>query len=200
MARQLVVATGNAGKLRELNVLLADIGVELVAQSELNVEEAEETGLTFLENAIIKARNAANQTGMPAIADDSGIVVDALGGAPGIYSARYAGEHGNDAGNNAKLLDALKDVPDAERTARFFCAAVFMSDARDPCPLVAQSPWEGHIARAARGEHRFGYDPLFIPTGESRSGAEMSASEKNRISHRALAVRALCEQIRARLA
>ncbi len=186
-----VLATGNAGKLREFDTLLADFGFEIISQAQLKVLEVEETGLSFVENAILKARSAAEQTGLPAIADDSGLVVDALQGQPGIYSARYAGEPRNDAANNARLLQALQNVPQDERTARFRCCIVFMRHAADPVPLIAEASWEGRILPALQGEQGFGYDPLFYVPTHHCSAAELAPAEKNRISHRGQALQRL---------
>lgn len=191
MSKTIVLASGNAGKLREFNAMMADLGLEFVRQSEYGVEDAEETGLTFVENALIKARNAARKTGMPAMADDSGIVVDALGGAPGLYSARYAGEHGDDAANNAKLLADLQNVPEAERTARFYCCIVYLRHADDQLPIIAEASWEGRILFEASGANGFGYDPLFYVPTHGCSSAELPPEEKNRISHRGQALRKL---------
>ena len=193
---RVVLATGNKGKVRELGELLANFEMEVVPQTEFNVEEAEETGLTFVENAILKARNAAAQTGLPAIADDSGLEVDYLKGAPGIYSARYAGEDGNDPANNQKLLKALEGVDEAERTARFQCVMVYMRHQNDPVPLIAQGSWEGRILTAAQGENGFGYDPIFFVPEEGRSSAELAAEVKNRLSHRGQALKKLVELLR----
>ena len=193
MSQRIVLASGNAGKLREFNAMLADLGIEFVRQSEFGVQDADETGLTFVENALIKARNAARHTGMPAMADDSGIVVDALGGAPGLYSARYAGEHGDDAANNTKLLEALKAVPDAQRTARFYCCIVYLRHAEDQLPIIAEASWEGRILHSLSGANGFGYDPLFYVPTHGCSSAELPAEEKNRISHRGQALRKLHE-------
>jgi XTP/dITP diphosphohydrolase len=188
---RVVLATGNQGKVRELGALLADFEMEVVPQTEFNVEEVEETGLTFVENAILKARNAAAQTGLPAIADDSGLEVDHLKGAPGIYSARYAGEGGGDGANNLKLLQALEGVPEAERTARFQCVMVYLRHEHDPVPLIAQGSWEGRILTAPRGENGFGYDPLFYVPQEGCSSAELAAQVKNGMSHRGKALKQL---------
>jgi len=193
---RVVLATGNKGKVRELGELLANFEMEVVPQTEFNVEEAEESGLTFVENAILKARNAAAQTGLPAIADDSGLEVDYLKGAPGIYSARYAGEGGNDPANNQKLLKALEGVDEAERTARFQCVMVYMRHQSDPVPLIAQGSWEGRILTAAQGENGFGYDPIFFVPEEGRSSAELAAEVKNRLSHRGQALKKLVELLR----
>ncbi len=183
---ELVLASNNKGKLAELQAMLGD-SITVRPQSDFTDIEAEETGLTFVENALIKARHAASVSGLPALADDSGLAVDALGGAPGIYSARYAGGAG-DAANNAKLLDALKDVPDAERGAQFICALALLRHAEDPIPLICEGAWEGRILHAASGEHGFGYDPLFWVPERDCSSAELSPQEKNQLSHRARAM------------
>ena len=188
---KLVLASGNAGKLVELRDLLGDAGIDLHAQSEFGVEDAEETGLTFVENAILKARHAARATGLPALGDDSGLCVDALDGAPGLYSARYAGTHGDAGANIVKLLDALRNVPDGRRDARFVCVLALLRHADDPQPLIAEGVWEGSILCAPRGDGGFGYDPVFVPKGEQRTLAEHTDEEKNAISHRGNAFRAL---------
>jgi XTP/dITP diphosphohydrolase len=187
--RRVVIASGNAGKLREFAQLLAGTGFEPVRQSDLGVEPPPETGTTFLENALIKARNAARITGLPAIADDSGIEVDALHGAPGVYSARYAGEGASDADNLARLLAALRELPGAARTARYRCVVVFVERFDDPQPLVGEGTWEGRIIDERRGDGGFGYDPSFVPRGDSRTVAEMPTDEKHRHSHRGQALR-----------
>ncbi|MEJ2631562.1 MAG: RdgB/HAM1 family non-canonical purine NTP pyrophosphatase [Acidihalobacter sp.] len=192
---RIVLATGNLGKVRELGAILADLGVHVLPQSDFGVPEADETGLSFVENAILKARNAAAHTGLPAIADDSGIEVDALNGAPGIYSARYAGADGDDAANNAKLLAALAELPPAARSARFRSVVVFMRHAEDPSPLIAEGAWEGRILDASRGSGGFGYDPLFQVAGRDVSAAELPAEEKNRLSHRGQALRRLLAEL-----
>ena len=186
--RTLVLASGNTGKLAEFNTLLADAGFEVRPQSEFGVEDAVETGLTFIENAILNARHASQATGLPALADDSGLVVDALGGAPGLYSARYAGEHGNHAANIDKLLNELSDVPDERRTARFVCVLALLRHAEDPQPLVAQGTWEGRILHARQGEGGFGYDPVFFSPADGMSAAELPAEVKNLVSHRGRAM------------
>ncbi|WP_341708157.1 RdgB/HAM1 family non-canonical purine NTP pyrophosphatase [Halopseudomonas sp.] len=183
---ELVLASNNKGKLAELQAMLGD-RIKVRPQSDFTDIEAEETGLTFVENALIKARHAARVSGLPALADDSGLAVDALGGAPGIYSARYAGG-GGDAANNAKLLEALKDVPDAERGAQFICALALLRHAEDPIPVICEGAWQGRILRAASGEHGFGYDPLFWVPERDCSSAELSPQEKNQLSHRARAM------------
>jgi XTP/dITP diphosphohydrolase len=188
MTRQIVLASGNAGKLAEIQNALADFGVELISQKSLGVIDAIENGLSFVENAIIKARHAATITGLPALADDSGLEVDFLNGAPGIYSARYAGENANDATNNQKLLDALKNVPAEQRSARFVCVLVYMRHANDPMPLICQGSWQGRILEQAEGEGGFGYDPLFFVPDLNLTAARLSKTEKNAISHRGQAL------------
>ncbi|HKK23660.1 MAG TPA: RdgB/HAM1 family non-canonical purine NTP pyrophosphatase [Pseudohaliea sp.] len=197
---EIVVASGNRGKIAELAHTLAPLGVTLRPQGELGAPEVEETGLSFVENAILKARAAAAHTGLPAIADDSGLAVDALGGAPGIYSARYAAGDGgekSDAANNARLLEALAGVPAAERTAHFHCVLVYLRSADDPTPVIAEGRWAGHIREAAGGAGGFGYDPLFQPGGLAVTAAELPAEEKNRLSHRARASAALLAALQA---
>lgn len=179
----MVLATGNPGKAREIAAMLAPAGIEIVSQAVFGLESAAETGATFIENALLKARHAAAGSGLPAIADDSGLVVDALLGAPGIHSARYAGE-GGDAANIRKLLAALDGLPETARGARFVCVAVLLRDPDDPLPLVCEGRWEGVIASAPRGAGGFGYDPVFLPRGGVGSAAELEAAEKNRLSHR----------------
>jgi XTP/dITP diphosphohydrolase len=196
--KRVVLATGNAGKLREMQTLLAPLGFDVVSQSELGVQEAEETGLTFVENAIIKARNAAQATGLPAIADDSGLEVDALAGQPGIRSARFAGPEANDTDNVRLLLERLHEVPASERSARFQCLMVFMRHAEDPTPLIAQGSWEGHILTTPRGANGFGYDPVFEVPETGTSAAELEPAEKNRRSHRARAAGILVNALRER--
>lgn len=195
-SRTVVLASGNAGKLRELNRVLSPLGVILQSQSEFDVPEVEENGLSFVENAIIKARAAARHTGLPAIADDSGLEVDYLKGAPGIHSARYSGQ--GDEGNNAKLLAALQGVVDEQRSARFQCVLVYMRHAADPTPLVCQASWEGRILHQPRGDAGFGYDPLFYVPDQQCSSAELPPELKNRISHRARASALLLEALRQR--
>lgn len=199
-APRLVVATGNRGKLRELEALLGGLGLGCLAQSALGVVEAEETGATFVENAIIKARNAARQTGLPALADDSGLEVDALAGEPGVYSALYAGPGAGDSANNALLLERLAGVPPEARTARFVCVMVYLGHAGDPRPLIAEGLWEGRVALAPLGAGGFGYDPLFLPSGLEASAAELEPALKNTLSHRGQALRGLVDKLRARLA
>ncbi|MGH8378322.1 MAG: XTP/dITP diphosphatase [Gammaproteobacteria bacterium] len=192
---KVVLASGNAGKLRELQGLLATSGIEVLPQTQLGVREVAETGASFTENALLKARNAARQTGRPVIADDSGLEVDALHGAPGIYSARYAGAHASDQDNLAKLLESLHDVPAERRGARFRCVMVFIRHADDSSPIVCDGVWEGRILEAPRGDNGFGYDPVFLVPGKNCSSAELSSEEKNRLSHRGQALRKLVAAI-----
>ncbi|RMH19785.1 MAG: RdgB/HAM1 family non-canonical purine NTP pyrophosphatase [Gammaproteobacteria bacterium] len=196
--KRIVIATGNAGKLKEIRDLLAPLHIEVIPQSEFELPEVEENGLSFIENALIKARHAAHLTGLPAIADDSGLAVDALLGEPGIYSSRFAGEPGNDSANNARLLEDLAEVPASERTARFHCAAVLMTHDRDPAPLVCHATWEGEILTAPRGETGFGYDPVFYVPSQQCSAAELTPETKNRLSHRGQAMRQLTSLIQQR--
>lgn len=196
MTRRLVLASGNAGKVREINQLLAEAAIEVVAQTEYGVPEIEETGLSFVENAILKARNAAQHTGFPAMADDSGIEVDALNGAPGIYSARYAGVGGGDRANIDKLLAELATTPDAQRRARFRCVMVYMAHATDPTPVICLGTWEGRILRNPRGANGFGYDPVFYVPTHDCSAAELPPEIKNQLSHRGQALRQLVAILR----
>jgi len=194
--KKLVIATGNAGKLKELQALLADASFEIISQKVLGVSDVDETGLSFVENAILKARHAAAATGFAALADDSGLCVDVLGGAPGIYSARYSGEGATDASNNTKLLQALQQHRGATPlTARFVCVLALVRHAEDPLPLICQAEWEGEILEAARGEQGFGYDPLFFVPAENVSSAELGRERKNQISHRAQALQQLQKRI-----
>lgn len=193
---RLVLATSNRGKLAEMQPLLADVGFSLVTQGELGVVDAIENGRTFVENALIKARHAAAATGLPAIADDSGLIVDALHGAPGLISAHYAGVHGDAAGNIGKLLGELAGVPDEKRTARFYSLIVLLRHADDPQPLIAEGIWPGRILEAPRGAGGFGYDPIFFDPELGLSAAELAPDVKNRVSHRGRALASL----RAKLA
>ena len=196
MSQRIVLASNNAGKVREFNQLLAGSGFEVLSQSEFDVAEAEETGLTFVENAILKARNAAEHTGLSAIADDSGLEVDALDGAPGIYSARFAGVGASDLQNLEKLLADMKNVPDAQRTARFQCIMVYMRHAKDPTPRIFQGTWEGRILHAPQGDNGFGYDPVFFVPTHNCSSAELEPDVKNSLSHRGQALTQLIEALR----
>lgn len=191
----LILASGNRGKQREFAELLAGSPWQLRLQSEFGVTEAAETGLTFVENALIKARHAAHLTGLPTVADDSGIVCDALAGAPGIYSARYSGEGATDAQNLAHLLHAMADVPDALRTCRYVCVLVYLRHAADPCPLIAEGAWEGVVARAPRGDGGFGYDPVFWVTEDACTAAELAPARKHALSHRGQALRSLAARL-----
>ena len=193
---KVVLASSNAGKVKEFMQLLSGVGMDVHPQSEFNVPDADETGLTFVENAILKARNAAELTGLPAIADDSGIEVDALQGQPGIYSARYAGMGAGAAACNEKLLKALADVPEAKRTARFRCCIVMLQHAADPSPIIAEGCWEGRILEQLTGTEGFGYDPLFYVPTHNMGAAQMDPVEKNRISHRAQALQGLLERLK----
>ncbi|GBF30853.1 dITP/XTP pyrophosphatase [bacterium MnTg04] len=197
---KLVLATGNRGKLAEIMEIVAPLGIKIVPQSEFAVPEVAETGLSFVENAIIKARNAARHSGLPALADDSGLEVDALHGAPGIRSARYAGDDRDDQANNRLLLSRLAGIPADKRTARFQCVIVFLRRPDDPVPLICHADWEGRIVDRPKGENGFGYDPLFLVAGMQRTSAELSAEEKNRISHRGRALAMLAGQLRGWMA
>lgn len=192
-ATRLVLASGNAGKLREFNELLAPLGYDVMAQSAFDVPEVEETGLTFIENALLKAREACRISGLPSLSDDSGLEVDALNGQPGIYSARFAGEPKSDDRNNRQLLEQLAEVPSGQRTARYWCVLVLMRHAEDPVPVIVQRSWEGEILTQPRGEGGFGYDPLFQISGLGKTAAELDATQKNQLSHRGRATRRLFE-------
>jgi XTP/dITP diphosphohydrolase len=196
--QRVVLATGNPGKLRQFSELLDGSGLVLVRQSDFGIEPPPETGSTFLENSLIKARNAAQLTGLAAIADDSGLEVDALGGRPGLYSARYAGEGASDEQNLCKMLLELEEVPAGNRTARYRSVIVFIANADDPAPIVGEGVWEGEIAKAPRGTGGFGYDPIFIPRGGMLTAAEMPAPLRNERSHRGQASRAFLAQLGAR--
>jgi len=193
---KIVLASGNAGKLAELRELFAGSDVELIAQSQLGIGDADETGSTFVENAVLKARHAARASNLPALGDDSGLCVDALHGAPGLYSARYAGIHGNSRANIEKLLRELDGVAEAHRGAHFICVLALLRGADDPDPLIAQARWRGRILHMPRGERGFGYDPVFLPDdGDGLSAAELDPSLKNRISHRGQALALLRESL-----
>lgn len=196
-ANRLVLASGNAGKLMELQAMLADLSLQILPQRDLGVDDVPETGLTFVENALIKARHASATTGLPALADDSGLIVDALGGAPGLYSARYAGSPTDDAANNAKLLDAMRDIPDGQRSARFYAVIVLLKHADDPQPLIAEGRWEGVITRAPVGNQGFGYNPVFLDPRHGLTAAQMAPALKNTLSHRALALATLKQRLQA---
>ncbi|WOH39295.1 XTP/dITP diphosphatase [Thalassotalea fonticola] len=190
---KIVLATGNKGKVKEFAEILSEHNIDIVPQSDFNVSEVAETGTTFVENAIIKARHAAKITGLPAIADDSGLEVDFLKGAPGIYSSRYAGENGNDSANNTKLLAALDGVSTSHRTARFQCVIVYMRHADDPTPIICQGSWEGEITTEQHGEEGFGYDPLFWLTDHAMTSAQLPRELKNQLSHRGKALAKLLQ-------
>lgn len=196
--RKIVLASSNQGKLREFSTLLAPYDIEIVTQDQLGIEPAEETGQTFVENAILKARHASAASGLPALADDSGLEVDALNGAPGVFSARYAGPGAKDGDNNQKLLAALQEVPETQRTARYHCILVLMRHALDPTPLICQGSWEGVILQEPRGTGGFGYDPLFWLPEQQCSVADLPAEQKNQLSHRGRALRQLVEQLAQR--
>jgi len=192
----IVLASGNAGKLREINQILGTMAFQAVPQTDFNVSEVDETGLTFVENAILKARHACHYSGLPALADDSGLEVDALQGAPGIYSARYAGSGATDTENLSKLLKKMENIPEEERTARFQCVLVYMRHKHDPTPVICQGTWQGRILQHPLGENGFGYDPIFFVPSENCSSAQLPADVKNRLSHRGQAL----AQLVARLA
>lgn len=195
--RRVVLATGNAGKFREMRAILADHGLEILAQSEFGITPPVEDGASFIANALIKARHAAALALLPAIADDSGLEVDALGGRPGVHSARYAGPGASDRDNNALLLQELAGQPESRRGARYRCAMAFVRHADDPAPVIAEAAWEGRIGFTPRGTGGFGFDPLFIVDGDGRTVAEMPAGEKNRVSHRGQALMTLAARMRA---
>jgi XTP/dITP diphosphohydrolase len=195
--KRLVLATSNPGKLHELQTLLAETGIEVLPQSQFGIEPAAEVGLTFVENAIVKARHAASRSALPAVADDSGLEVDALDGRPGVLSARFAGADASDADNVARLLEELRGVPEAARSARFRCVLVMMRSATDPAPLICEGVWEGRVATAPAGQDGFGYDPVFLVGDLGLTAAQLSPELKNRLSHRGQALRQLAERIRS---
>ncbi|MFQ0995393.1 XTP/dITP diphosphatase [Gilliamella sp. BG2] len=194
--QKIVLATNNQGKVNELQTLLANAGFDIIAQNQFNIPDADETGLTFIENALLKARHTAKLTGLSAIADDSGLAVDALDGQPGIYSARYAGEHGNDKSNNQKLLKALQNIPKEKRTAYFYCALVFMRHENDPTPIICLGKWDGLILNEEQGDGGFGYDPLFYVPELGCTAAQLTKEQKSQISHRGQALKQLIEKIK----
>ena len=194
--RRVVLATGNAGKLAEMRAILAGHDLEVIPQGKFGITPPVEDGASFIANALIKAHHAAAQAGLPAIADDSGLEVDALDGRPGLHSARYAGPAASGRANNELLLAELAGTPDGRRGARYRCAMVFVRHAADPLPVIAEASWEGRIGREPRGAGGFGFDPLFIVDGDSRTAAELSAGEKNRVSHRGQALLALAARMR----
>ena len=193
---KIILATGNLNKVREISASLKGSSIEIMPQSMFNVPDADETGTTFVENAIIKARNCAAHTGEAAMADDSGIEVDALGGAPGVHSARYSGEHAKDEKNTALLLRNMENVPDGRRTARYWCVMVYMRSASDPTPIICLASWEGVIIREKRGTNGFGYDPVFLIPELGKTAAEVSLEVKNSMSHRAKAIKMMTERLR----
>ncbi|MCS5586516.1 MAG: RdgB/HAM1 family non-canonical purine NTP pyrophosphatase [Gammaproteobacteria bacterium] len=194
--KKIILASNNKGKIREFNAMLDGL-YEVASMSDMQVEEVPEIGLTFVENALIKARNASEQSGLPALADDSGIVVDALDGEPGIYSARYAGNHGDDEANTQKLLDEMSSVADGDRSARFWCAVVFVEHANDPTPIIIQRGWEGEILRKKVGKNGFGYDPIFYVPAQGCASAELASEIKNTVSHRGQALDALLKELKS---
>ena len=194
--KKIILASNNKGKIKEFNAMLSGY-YEVVSMQDYDVEEVPETGLSFVENALIKARNASAQSGLSALADDSGIVIDALGGAPGIYSARYAGDHGDDEANTQKVLADMEHVPDAERSARFWCAIAYVRHADDPTPIIIQRGWEGEILHQKSGENGFGYDPIFYVPTHKVASAELAPVIKNTISHRAKALDALLQELKS---
>jgi XTP/dITP diphosphohydrolase len=196
---KMVFASSNVGKINEIKNLLKPFHLDVIPQSDLNVEDADETGLTFIENALIKARHAAEVTGLPSLADDSGLIVHALNGAPGIYSARYAGKNAGSHQNIEKLLLALESIPDEQRTAAFYCVLVFLSSADDPTPLICEGIWQGHILKMPHGENGFGYDPVFYDTQQKCSAAQLPMEIKNRISHRGQALQLLLKKLSEKL-
>ncbi len=195
--KKIVLASNNKGKVREFGAMLSTLNMEVIPQATFNIEDADETGLTFVENAIIKARHASAIAGLPAIADDSGLEVDFLNGAPGIYSARYSGKGATDEKNLYKLLDALKNVPEEKRTARFQCVLVYMRHAEDPTPIICQGTWEGVITTEPQGENGFGYDPIFYVPSHNCSSAQLDADKKNKLSHRGKALKKLLAALTA---
>jgi XTP/dITP diphosphohydrolase len=198
MMQKVVLASNNKGKVRELGQMLASLDIEVLPQAEFDIEDVEETGLTFVENAILKARHAARISGLPAIADDSGLEVDALNGAPGIYSARYSGEDATDDKNLLKLLSDLKEVPENQRSARFQCLLVYLRHANDPTPIICQGSWEGMITNEPQGENGFGYDPVFFVPEHQCTSAQLTAEEKNSMSHRGKALKKLLQELKTK--
>jgi XTP/dITP diphosphohydrolase len=195
VSKKIVLATGNKGKVKELAAMLSDLSIEVLPQSDFAVTEIAETGSTFIENAIIKARHASKHTGLPAIADDSGLAVDALGGAPGVYSARFSGENATDQSNITKLLGLMADVPNDKRQAKFLCVLVYMRHADDPSPIICQGEWCGEIMTEQQGDNGFGYDPIFWVNQQNSSSAQLSSQQKNALSHRGKALKLLLAQL-----
>ncbi len=195
--QKIVLASGNKGKLKEINHRLSHLSYTLISQNSLGIHCAEETGTTFVENALIKARHASKESGLPALADDSGLAVDLLNGAPGIYSARYAGEGATDADNNARLLEQLSPYKETQCSAHFYCVIVYLRHALDPAPIICQAAWHGQIVKEAKGENGFGYDPLFFIPELGVTSAQLSPDEKNQISHRGQALSLFIKQLEA---
>jgi XTP/dITP diphosphohydrolase len=195
VSKKIVLATGNKGKVKELAAMLSSLSIEVLSQSDFAVTEVPETGRTFIENAIIKARHASKHTGLPAIADDSGLAVDALGGAPGVYSARFSGENATDQSNITKLLGAMADVPNDKRQAKFLCVLVYMRHADDPLPIICQGEWCGEIMTEQQGDNGFGYDPIFWVNQQNSSSAQLTPQQKNDLSHRGKALKLLLVQL-----
>jgi XTP/dITP diphosphohydrolase len=195
VSKKIVLATGNKGKVKELAAMLSDLNIEVLPQSDFAVTEIAETGSTFIENAIIKARHASKHTGLPAIADDSGLAVDALGGAPGVYSARFSGENATDQSNITKLLGLMADIPNDKRQAKFLCVLVYMRHADDPSPIICQGEWCGEIMTEQQGDNGFGYDPIFWVNQQNSSSAQLSSQQKNALSHRGKALKLLLAQL-----
>jgi len=195
-SNKIVIASGNAGKVREIGQLLQDLALEVLPQSDFNVPDIEETGLTFVENALLKARNASQHTGLPAIADDSGIAVDVLQGRPGIYSARFAGVGASDMDNLEKLIDMVKPFAEEERTARFICSMVYLRHEHDPMPVIAEGVWQGQLVTDPKGEYGFGYDPIFYVSSHQCTSAELSPEIKNTLSHRGQALMQLLVKLK----
>jgi XTP/dITP diphosphohydrolase len=195
VSKKIVLATGNKGKVKELAAMLSDLSIEVLPQSDFAVTEIAETGSTFIENAIIKARHASKHTGLPAIADDSGLAVDALGGAPGVYSARFSGENATDQSNITKLLGLMADIPNDKRQAKFLCVLVYMRHADDPSPIICQGEWCGEIMTEQQGDNGFGYDPIFWVNQQNSSSAQLSSQQKNALSHRGQALKLLLAQL-----
>jgi XTP/dITP diphosphohydrolase len=195
VSKKIVLATGNKGKVKELAAMLSDLSIEVLPQSDFAVTEIAETGSTFIENAIIKARHASKHTGLPAIADDSGLAVDALGGAPGVYSARFSGENATDQSNITKLLGLMADIPNDKRQAKFLCVLVYMRHADDPSPIICQGEWCGEIMTEQQGDNGFGYDPIFWVNQQNSSSAQLSSQQKNALSHRGKALKLLLAQL-----
>jgi len=198
ISKKVILASSNPGKVREFSQILGEMGFTVIPQSQLAIPAIEENALSFVENALLKARHAAEKSGLPAVADDSGLIVDALNGAPGMYSSRYAGEGATDSANLEKVLQEIRDIPPLKRTARFFCIIVYMSHHRDPIPIIREGVWEGRLTHAPVGQNGFGYDPIFFIPSLGRTSAQLTPEVKNSLSHRGQALRLLVEALRAR--